>query len=323
MPKISIIVPIYNVEQYLKKCVDSILAQTFQDYEIILVNDGSTDACGEICDDYINKDSRIRVIHKKNGGLADARNTGINAANGDYLGFVDSDDWLEPTMYETLYNVCFSENADISTCLIETQRKNKNQKTKVNKKEIKVFTSFEAISSLYEGKLSGFSACNKLYKKSLFENVEFPKGRVYEDAAIMYKLFSYASKIAFVNLPLYKYNYRDHSITRSNFSEKRFDVVANYFETYSFMENNYPEMCEKINFVYYVTLRTMIADIVCEKSIVQNSEYIKRISKHVREVNKAILKNNTITIKHKLLAQVLAWCPGLAVFFYKFFLKTN
>lgn len=323
MPEISIIVPVYNVEKYLKKCIDSILQQTFKDIEIILVNDGSTDNSGVICDEYIDKDPRIRVIHKENGGLAHARNTGLDIAKGNFVGFVDSDDWIDPIMYETLYYLCREQNAQISTCLIRNYRKNQKERRKKYVSKIKVFNSKEAIYSLYNGGLSGFSACNKLYKRTLFANVRFPNGRVYEDAAIMYRLFDCASKVAFIDVPLYNYNYRDQSITRSIFSEKRFDIVSNYFETYDFMERNYPEMCEKINYVYFVTLRTMITDIVREKSFMTNSGNIKRISKHMREVNNLILKNKTISIKHKLLAQVLIWCPSAAVFSYSFFIKEN
>ncbi|UOK56378.1 glycosyltransferase [Bacillus sp. OVS6] len=131
MPAISIVVPIYNVEKYLHKCIDSILSQNFTDLEIVLVNDGSTDSCGRICDEYSIKDNRVKVIHKKNGGLSDARNTGIEISTGDFIGFVDSDDWVEPNMYETLYNLCISNSADISTCSIfvwdiDNRKKQKN-----------------------------------------------------------------------------------------------------------------------------------------------------------------------------------------------------
>ena len=115
-PKISIIVPVYKVEKYIHKCIDSILNQTFKDFELILVDDGSPDNCGKICDEYAKKDSRVIVIHKENGGLSSARNSGLDIARGDYIGFVDSDDYIENDMYELLYNLCEENNCDISSC---------------------------------------------------------------------------------------------------------------------------------------------------------------------------------------------------------------
>lgn len=323
MPKISIIVPVYNVEQYLKKCIDSILIQTFKNIEVILVNDGSTDNCGEICDEYLSKDPRVRVIHQKNEGLSEARNAGINIAKGEYIGFIDSDDWIEPTMYEILYSLSIKYNADISTCLIKHHGKNQKSNIEKSVNQVQVFNSQEAIERLYNNSLSGFIACNKLYKRNLFEDIKYPKGRVYEDAAVMYRLFDQASKIVFINEQLYNYNHRDQSITRSGFSEKRFDIVLNYFETYSFMEKNYPFMCEKINFIYFSSLRGMLVDIICEKSASRNTENIKKISRNIREVNNTILKNNIIPYKHKMLAQLLAWFPNVGLLFYKFFAKPN
>jgi glycosyltransferase involved in cell wall biosynthesis len=233
MPTISIIVPIYNVEQYLHKCIDSILSQTFKDFELILVDDGSPDNCGEICDEYAAKDKRVKVIHKANGGLSDARNAGLNIVKGDYIGFVDSDDWIESNMYEVLLKLCINNKADVSTCLVNFQ--NNRNEIEVNKSNVSIFDSKTAIYLLYEGKLNGFSTWNKLYKKEIFNDLKFPKGRIYEDAAIMYRVFDVANYIAYINYPLYNYNYREGSITKSNFSEKRFDVVHNYYETYSFM----------------------------------------------------------------------------------------
>ncbi|MGM0874213.1 MAG: glycosyltransferase family 2 protein [Bacillota bacterium] len=319
MPAISIIVPIYNVEQYLHRCLDSILAQTFTDFELILVNDGSTDNSGEICDLYAEKDTRIKIIYKKNGGLSDARNSGIKIAQGDFIGFIDSDDWIEPNMYEILYNLCIENNVDISTCSFNIWDKGERRKVKINKKSVTVLDSKTALQNMYDGKLPGYVAWNKLYKKHIFETIRFPKGRIYEDAAIMYRVYDSTNGIAFIEYPLYNYIYRESSITRSEFSEKRFDVVFNYNEAYSYLEMHHPEMCEKLNSIYYRSLRNMLVDIVNEKSIFKNFHYIERVSKLIRNhnYNSKILKNNLIPLKHKILAQLLAWCPRLAILFYK------
>jgi glycosyltransferase involved in cell wall biosynthesis len=320
MPKVSIIVPIYNVERYLRNCIESIMAQSLKDIEIILVNDGSIDNCGKICNEYVKNDKRINVIHKQNGGLSDARNAGIKFAKGDFIGFVDGDDSIDQNMYEVLYNLCIDQNTDISTCLIKSDNINLKNDFLVES-NVKVLDSKNAIHELYEGTLSGFSACNKLYKKEIFENILFPIGRVYEDAAVMYLLYDRAKKITFINYPLYNYTPRELSITRSGFSVKRFDVVSNYYETYDFMEKNYPEMCEKLNFIYFQTLKNMIADIIREKNLVDDLNFILRVSKQLRKINKKILSNNILSIREKLFAQIMAWCPKVGYYFCEIRIK--
>ncbi|MED3939488.1 glycosyltransferase family 2 protein [Priestia megaterium] len=323
MPAISIIVPVYNVEEYLEKCIDSILKQTFKDFELILVNDGSTDNCGEICDKYVGKDNRVRVIHKKNGGLSDARNSGIEAAKGHYIGFVDSDDWIEPNMYEILYTLCVENGADISTCSINIWDKENKRKCWGASNTTKIFDSRIAIKYMYDDKLSGFTAWNKLYNKNVFKNIRFPKGRIYEDAAIMYKIYDNSNQIIFIDNPLYNYIYRRSSITRSSFSEKRFDVVLNYEETYIYMQKNYPEMCEKLDNIYFASLRNMVVDIVNERSLLSNYKYIRKISGLIKQHNNKLLKNKSIPLSHKMLAQLIAWCPVLGILFYKIRISTG
>jgi glycosyltransferase involved in cell wall biosynthesis len=317
MPSISIIVPIYNVELYLVKCIESILTQSFTDFELILVNDGSKDNCGRICDEYTKKDNRIKVIHKKNGGLSDARNAGIQISSGQYIGFVDSDDWIEPEMFEKLYKLCLEKNADVSTCSIYIWDNGEKRHRWGATNKIRVFDSRTAIQKMYNEKLSGFSAWNKLYKKSIFNNIKFPKGRVYEDAAIMYRVYDCANKIVFLDTPLYNYNYRNSSITRSGFSEKRFDMVLNYFEAYSYMEKKYPEMCERLDSIYFSTLRNMLVDLINDKYFFENYKYVCKISKLIKTHNVKISKNRLISPTTKMLGQLLAWCPAIAILYYK------
>lgn len=174
--ELSIIVPIYKTELYLKKCIDSILNQIFKNFELILVADGSPDRCGEICDEYAKKDNRIKVIHKKNGGQASARNEGLDIAKGNYIGFVDSDDWLEPNMYEVLYNEIIKSNSIISICKITTSKKIKNKV-----KKIKILDSKEKIfDALLRENYLKWSVCNKLYKKEDIKNIRFLEGQIYE-----------------------------------------------------------------------------------------------------------------------------------------------
>lgn len=219
MPKISVIVPIYNVEKYLNRCVDSILKQTFTDFECILVDDGSPDKCPKICDEYAKKDMRIRVIHKENGGLSDARNAGIDAAQGEYLGFVDSDDWIHPQMYEILYNSIVENNVKMSICRAEVADE-KREFRRIENPHFEVYSGLDILVSEYS-----VSACTKLYHRSLFRNIRYPVGRLHEDAFVIYKLFFEAGDVAFTENVLYEYFINCEGITHSKFSLKRLEVL--------------------------------------------------------------------------------------------------
>lgn len=311
MPAISIIVPIYNAEQYLKECIDSIIAQTFMDFELILVNDGSTDNCGRICDEYASKDKRIKVIHKENGGVSDARNKGLEISEGDYIGFVDSDDWIENNMYEILYKLCLDTKSDISICRI------KRGFGPCEGEDIHIFDGLIVIKNLYNGQLPDFSVCNKLFSKKVLENIKFPKNRRYEDAAILYLVYHKAKSIAYINKPLYRYIDRGASFTRSEFSDRRFDIIPNYYETYNFMKLNYPEVSEMVNNIFLTTLSVMVVDIVREKNVLRKYKYISKISLEVRKNFEVIFANNLISVKRKFTAIILGWCPLLALSYYK------
>lgn len=205
--QISIIIPVYNVERYLPKCLESVLGQTYQDLEVILVDDGSPDHCGRICDEYARRDRRVRVIHRQNGGLSAARNTGLAAAGGAYLGFVDSDDWIEPDMYEYLMQGLQRANADVAVCGLYDCYRDKIH-GRGPEKEMVCGTE-KALGLLLKNDEIQNSACNKLYRRELFEGIVFPEGRAYEDLAIMDQVFVKAKRVAL--LPERKYYYLLHS----------------------------------------------------------------------------------------------------------------
>lgn len=209
--RISVIVPVYNVESFLARCIESIICQTYQNLEIILVDDGSDDGCSEICDSYAEKDARIRVVHKKNGGLSDARNIGIQFATGEYIGYVDSDDWIQETMYEKLYQSISKENADIAVCGYYISD-GKNATTAFQSHDLVVFNKEAALEELCKNTRILSHAWDKLYKRSVLENKYFPKGKYYEDIYIMHKVFLEADKIVFLDEPLYYYFQRAGSI---------------------------------------------------------------------------------------------------------------
>lgn len=188
-PAISIIVPVHNIEAYLKKCLDSILAQTFTDFEVIVVNDGSTDKSGEICDAYAKQDARVKVIHQENQGVSSTRNAGIARAEGEFIGFVDGDDYVDMDMYRELYQTCMETDSSISICKLGREINGELINNEVGNFHTKELTNVEAMEELFKGILYRFSLCNKLFKRSCFENICFPVGRIHEDLSTTYKLF--------------------------------------------------------------------------------------------------------------------------------------
>lgn len=224
-PLISVIVPIYKVEKYLKHCVDSVIAQTYNNLEIILVDDGSPDSCGKICDEYAKKDSRIIVIHKKNGGLSDARNAGMDICKGEYISFIDSDDFVSPYFIELLYRGICEYNCEISTVehgvsFMDGQDDSvifTNDRSQCYYEEIK---PREAIRLMMYQKLPN-GAPWRLYKREIWDDLRFPVGWLYEDAATTHKTFMKATKMVIVHADIYAYRLRQNSIIRMKFTPQK------------------------------------------------------------------------------------------------------
>lgn len=243
-PKISIIVPVYKVEQYIHKCVDSILAQTFTDFELILVDDGSPDNCGEICDEYAVNDNRIKVIHKENGGLASARNAGLDIVKGDYIGFVDSDDWIEKDMYELLYNMCIKNNCDIASCTSKIYYSDKIVITGTH--PLIIHDRNEAMKTMLEGELYDEVVWTKLFKRSLLKDIKFPVGMTYEDTAFTYKVIHRSEKVCCIGKPKYNYIKRDNSMMDKAVKDIKIDAVLIYDEMCEFINQHYKELSELV-----------------------------------------------------------------------------
>ena len=225
---ISIIVPVYNVEKYLKRCVDSILAQTYKNLEVVLVNDGSTDNSGVICDEYAKEDTRIKVVHKENGGVSTARNVGLEVATGECIGFIDSDDYIEPTMFETLLSKLEKENADMVICGFRQVQV--NGVAKINKVDHNIDWSKENIIKNYftQGIIKElmYAPVNKLYKKSLIRNLRFcEKYRMGEDILFLFQCIEKMNKLAYVDGVFYNYVMRENSAMTSPFSQKRLEYI--------------------------------------------------------------------------------------------------
>ena len=227
MAQVSIIVPVYQVETYLRQCIDSILAQTFTDFELILVDDGSKDKSGEICEEYAGKDGRVRVIHKENGGLSDARNAGLEQAAGEYFMFVDSDDYIAPTMIERLYNSIQSESADIAACNFCYVFDKKEKKDFSTAMEAEVLQGSEIFYYRKNDRSYGFwtVAWNKLYKSETFRNVRFRFGKYHEDEFWANDIYQLEIRVATIPECLYYYRQRDNSIMGKESIARNLDIL--------------------------------------------------------------------------------------------------
>ena len=219
---ISVIVPVYNVERYIRECIDSILSQTFTDWELILVDDGSTDSCPSVLDAYASTDRRIRVIHKENGGLSSARNSGLECARGEFIVFVDGDDALYPEALKQLMDVHSETDAD----LVEGSFTYGKSVPKIKRGDytVKIYTPRDAIEDVLYQKILLPSAWGKLYRKKLFGNIRFREGILYEDLDVFYLLFAECNKIAFVSAPVYFYRMASGSILHV-WNRRRADVL--------------------------------------------------------------------------------------------------
>lgn len=242
MPVISIIIPVYNVEDYLGPCIQSVLNQTFSDFELILVDDGSTDSSVILCDAYAAKDSRIRVLHRVHAGPSVARNAGIDAALGEYIGFVDADDWIEPDMYALLQENCVSYDAEISACgFIKIYDYNTiGFHTDVG--PTRCYTPEEALRHMFQLNHMRYSACNKLFHRSLFDTVRYPEGQLLEDKGTTYKLIHLSDRVVWCDAPKYHYFMRPGSIMHDVFTKHHIDLFAVNEELLIFIDANYPEL---------------------------------------------------------------------------------
>lgn len=237
---ISVIIPIYKVEEYLDHCIKSIVEQTYRKLEIILVDDGSPDKCPLKCDEWAVRDRRIRVIHKKNGGLSDARNVGMSIATGLYISFIDSDDWISPDFYEKLYRSITESNAQIAASgIVWAYNDHLQYDDFIYDRHI--FSAEDALKTLIQGRGFYAVAWNKLYKKSLFDGIEFPVGKLHEDEFVTYKLVGKATKLVLCQKTFYYYRQREGSIMKE-WSIRHLDALDAFFQRNKYLAKNYPKL---------------------------------------------------------------------------------
>lgn len=312
-PAISIIVPVYNIEAFISKCLDSILAQTFTDFEVIVVNDGSTDGSGKICDAYAEKDGRFRVVHQANGGVSSARNIGIDLAKGAYIGFVDGDDYIDKDMYGTLYRLCKENACDISICKLGREI-NHELVNPVKEPFLKEMDNREAMRQLFLGVLYRFSLCNKLYHEKCFKGILFPEGRIHEDLSTTYRIFSNADKLMYTDYIGYIYVKQKNSILTSRYHEKRLDALLGWDEILPFMEQHYSQLHCEVNacFTYaFVDHINYILKQVTDKG--EKERYLKSIQRYVKKYYSQIRKNKILSLYHRLTATLLNYNVTLLI----------
>ena len=314
MEKISVIIPVYNTEKYLEKCVSSVLSQTYKELEIILIDDGSNDSSGEICDELEKTDSRIIVLHQSNAGPSSARNAGIDAATGNYLGFVDSDDWIEPQMYEFLYERLLSGKADISCCNIRRRR---------GEEEIPIIKdlSLDAVFSGYEAALRAlddnekiiFSLDNKLFRKELFDGIRLQVGTFFEDFQIIPELLMKAETVICSGLPLYNYYESQGSTLRGEYSLKLFDYVKVCRNNIDFYREYCPEGYDRIREIYIgKCLDIVFRSFNNREWDINRAEIIKDLKKMANsDIYERLRKNIKIKLKLLFLSPSLYYCAAL------------
>lgn len=240
-PLISVIIPVYNLENYIERCLDGVLAQTYKNLEILVVDDGSTDKSPAICDKYSTLDSRINVFHIDNGGAAHARNVALRKMKGDLLTFIDGDDFIDSTYIETLYNAMVNKNADISICKWIDIYEHTNPKA-LPQTYIKTYDTFSGLEALLYQVDFDSAMWVKLYKASLFDGIYFPEGNLYEDLAIIYKIFERAKVISYTDYAGYFYMIRSTGTTLIKFKPKKMDLIDVIDEMQVYLLDKYPAL---------------------------------------------------------------------------------
>lgn len=303
---ISIIVPVFGVEKYLERCLKSISEQTYKHLEIILVDDGSPDKCGEICDNWAKKDKRIKVIHKSNGGLSSARNAGLNIATGDYIGFVDSDDYIAPNMYENLFNAIQGKSkfviGNIMSCRVD--KNGVETSSAVPYCEDTVITKEEYIGELLMHK-GDSSSCTKLFSAEMIADIRFVEGKCNEDLLFMFDILERLDYICFVGEIGYYYYVREGSIS-CGFGNAVCDMVDNSMLVYKYILENAPNLKSKAK--RFVAYQHMAYLLLVPDERVTDQHYKTSLSR-VRKMCCVWMLNRYLTIKQKIIIVGLSVCP--------------
>lgn len=298
-PLISVIVPAYNVEKFIGKCIDSILRQSFKDFEVLLIDDGAKDSTPEICDACAKKDSRIKVYHKENGGLSDARNYGIDRMQGKYVTFIDSDDYVDSGYFEYLYGlITQEEDIQIAICGKKSVREDENASPDPETFH-EIITGERAVQKMLCGHGSGHSAWGKLYSADLWKTVRYPKGKIYEDYATTYRLMALVDKAAWGNAAMYFYVQHIESIMHQKCSRRSLSLVDIADEETEFIVKKWPALKQE------ALARKVTSELKCLQNILnaKNEEfddYKQKIVEDVRRHKGELLASKKVALKTKI-----------------------
>ena len=282
---VSIVVPIYNVQDYIERCVHSIIEQTYHNIEILLIDDGSTDDSGKLADEYAKKDERIKVFHKKNGGLSDARNYGVSMSSGEYICFIDSDDFIHEEYVRLLYTICTEQKCEIAQCnYVRTDSYFEDRE--LPKTKIQTYSNIQMLNNLY-GKdyVKTVIVCNKLYKRSLFSDIRFPIDKIHEDEATTYRLFYKANKIGVTEQVLYYYYQRPNSIMQDKYNLKRLDILWAIEQRRTFFkEKGLLDLYYKDNYKMLTKILKNYYEVVRANDINKKRTILKELKTRYKEV---------------------------------------
>lgn len=298
---LSIIIPVYNVEPYISKCLESVINQTYPYLDIIIVDDGSTDGSGQICDTYQNTDKRVRVFHKKNEGPSSARNMGLHYAKGEFIGFVDSDDFIDLDMYESMLQE-MENDVDIVTCgrrISYPKEKHCNSKSAFYMSKRKKMNNVTAIEEFLKHELISFSVCDKVFRRELFDDVCFPYKRTSEDIPVAYKTLSKSRNIVYLGKLKYHNFHRDGSITRQGFYRRRIDYVLFMGEICRDVAEKYPQLLMQAEALYLMHVFHTIRSIQSCSERGQYEDMEKRLIKVLNHMYIRILSNPYISNEKK------------------------
>ena len=301
MKKISVIIPVYNVEAYLDRCIESVINQTYPELEIILVDDGSPDNCPAMCDEWAEKDPRIRVIHQENGGLSAARNAGIKAATGEYIAFVDSDDWIEIDFLKWLYEGIQTTGAEIAACDVRELSVKGEALNITGEPNISAHSPQEAMADLSRGIRFRAVAWNKLYKSEILLNEEFPLNKLHEDEFFTYRIYDKCEILAYVDLPLYAYFQREGSIMADS-SLRHLDLLEAYLARQELFKEKHPELYLNDKNMFCATCVNLA---LCDYE--DNKIAMQRIKAYRRQVHFSLKEIKNCSLKQK--AYILASQP--------------
>lgn len=317
-PEISVIVPVYNVEKYLNRCIDSILAQTFPDIEVILVDDGSTDNSGKICDDYSRIDDRIVVYHKENGGVSSARNLGLDYAKGKYIIFCDSDDEISPHLAIKCKEYIEKNDLDcIIYCykyLAEEETQSMNNKEGCLVPDMELLDHTTAFQMILEGKEFRMMACNKMYKAKTWKDIRFPVGRRYgEDTSVTYRIIDKCDRIGYLREPLYYYRKRDGSALHSKINQDNLQLFDSYDELIEYTKIHHECLLEYAYYAYAIRL----FDFISKAIDYGDRSFIKKVRVYIRRHWNGLKKTHRLTNREKKILYVVKNLPSLYFFYRK------